>query len=442
MNKSIKSLVIAIFACAPLLSYATITQKGSAPSNIPKMTGYGVAVPIQSGLPSLVPSQWDIMVAEDVKLPPEINWEPSDTWVSALDKFSSKNNLMTTIDWSGKSVAIRNLTLKDTAITPIPVYDPAPADKASVAALTKPAATSTASTEVTPVIKKKHLAPKTKAEPIVVDTPKLEAKSSESVTVTRTVTPAPLNSVASKPVSPVVAPIATTPIPATSVKINGASAIKPAKESDFNYFDGKAVNQASVRSVAQGIANRFGLRLVYLANEEKLKGPVTVLGKSASEDVALLNKAMGLYSPVKVRVEGKDLLVFASENESMPSDQILAGYKRGGSESGAMASATGGPSKLRGLNNSIDIKPLPLIVLDIKSGDALEDILASFAKANGYTFEWIVPGGFEANHEYHFEGESVKDVLAPLLTSLNLSADIYKRDKHIVVRPSDLTSSR
>lgn len=201
---------------------------------------------------------------------------------------------------------------------------------------------------------------------------------------------------------------------------------KFASTSEFAYTQAVALNRAPARTVAQSIARKFGLRLVWAAPEVQMQGPVTLLARDASEDVHLLQKALGVYSEIKIELspDEKVLRVVPSKfylrgaNSAMAVEEFLAQQR----------------NKANSNNKAKDLSPL---VLKVVAGEPLETALVRFAAAQGFTLEWKVEGGFEANRDMVFEGIGLVQVLSEALPPLGLSADVYTRDNHIVVRPGE-----
>ena len=131
---------LALALSGPLSSVhaQSLTQIGSPEAAAPQLKTYGADVPIKSGLKSLAPSGWEVMVHRSAELPETISWRPEDTWVSALASFSDNNNLSLKIDWAKKIIFIRSRAaaleegarekeIVNAATTPLPSYREKPA---------------------------------------------------------------------------------------------------------------------------------------------------------------------------------------------------------------------------------------------------------------------------------------------------------------------------
>lgn len=248
-----------------------------------------------------------------------------------------------------------------------------------------------------------------------------------------------------------------------------------ANPDDFIYTQPVALNKPLARRVAQGIADRFHLHLVWAAPDIQLKGPVTLLGNSADEDVMLLAKAIGYQSSVVLEVPaGQGVLLAVNQTGEYPDlaanrrvtskpDTLAAKAGAGVAGNGtvgsravatidvangaASAGGTGGGQVQDGLPQvavtasavDADKTPAPGAALSftVHQGQPLEVALTQFAHEQGYTLAWKVEGGFEAKNTRTYTGESVRQILSNILPMLGVSADIYKQEKHIVVRPVD-----
>lgn len=224
-----------------------------------------------------------------------------------------------------------------------------------------------------------------------------------------------------------------------------AASKKPAalKSTDqFTYVQASALNKAPVRRVAQGIAQRYGMRLVWEAPEVVLRGPVTLLAQSAEEDIYLLKKALGPSVALSFELQpgSRQLRVKSTDSgyrhvpvveEPLLADAPVAA---GPPLSPPMAlSATP-----LGVASPLTLSAArPAFVLTIAANEPLENALVRLFKASGYTYEWKVSGGFEAARQMVFEGESLAKVLSQVLPPLGVSADVYTSDKHVVVRPGE-----
>lgn len=418
-------------------STSALQQIGPAPAQVAALTHYGLAVPSRTGLRSLVPAGWKTFVHQSATLPPTLSWSPGQAWTAVLENMGREHNLSVLVDWDAQTVLIRtpqvaaeeSVTRKDikqAAVTPLPKFNgknkgknqkgAAPAGPASAASA---AAQPSVMAQVPP-------GPAAAA---------LNAQHNESHRLQewQSAHAQQADSLARLPV------VRTNPTPSMVASLNKAVQANPPKlasSPDFSYSGPSAWNKASARTLAQGIANKFQLRLVWAAPEEQLKGPVTLLAQSAEQDTALLQKAMGAFSAVEL--------------ELLAADKVLRAVPRGQAwgiaqawpmppavETAAAPAAVAAPQAAATAAAEPAPAPVPQLQLDLGVGVSLEEALVAFAHKHGYTLEWKVEGGFEAGRALSYTGDTVVQVLAQALPPLGISADVYTRDKHIVIRPGE-----
>ena len=261
------------------------------------------------------------------------------------------------------------------------------------------------------------------------------------------------------PVIPSVPVFAVNPSPEMVESRKEASKVEPPKStSDFSYTKAVALSKPLVQTVAQGIANRFDLRLVWVAPDIRLQGPITLLSQSMEQDVELLRKALGRFSPVTVevqagelRVTSKDPLFVAQHREraaQLAREQALeqaraeAAAAAGGAPAGESAEAGrvahGGQPGVNGQAHAANAPAATYkFQLVVEAGHTLEQALRTLLRERGYTHEWRVDGGFEASRQMVYQANTVAELLSQVLPPLGISADIYTVDNHIVVRPGD-----
>jgi hypothetical protein len=227
----------------------------------------------------------------------------------------------------------------------------------------------------------------------------------------------------------------------------GAKPVRLVSTRDFTYTAPVALNRAPAKAVAQAIANRFDLRLVWVAPDLRMPGPVTLLSNSVDQDIALFQKAMGLYAPVTLELSMTGDLRVISRDTAYVKAHTAAAAKA--SLSLALAQSTeyqmvsaDETEVMRGPGPAGDmpapVAPVaPVLHLVVEQGDSLESAVKRFVQAQGYTHEWKVSGGFDANRKLAFEANTLAEVLSQVLPGLGVSADIYTTDKHIVIRPGD-----
>ncbi|MNR71657.1 Toxin co-regulated pilus biosynthesis protein Q [compost metagenome] len=303
----------------------------------------------------------------------------------------------------------------------------------------------------------------------------------------------PLQSAAARVVSEQVSQGVVQALAAAPTSLEAAF-VKPGNTDDFVYTQPVALNKPSARTTAQGIANRFHLRLVWAAPEIQMKGPVTLLGNSPDEDAMLLGKALGVFSPVNIEVPaGQGVLLVTAKNgqyadlaakpmpvrveptevvqaalapapvvaepvaaAAAPADVApvtadaavppaaapvaLVDVSTEQSPQGAsVASAQQAPQSAPAVQTE---KEVPKLALVLRAGEPLEVAIVRLAREQGFTVEWKVEGGFEAKHELTYRGNTLSEVLNKVLPALGVSADIYKTELHIIVRPADAALDR
>ena len=267
------------------------------------------------------------------------------------------------------------------------------------------------------------------------------------------------------PVIPSVPVFAVNPSPEMVESRKEASKVEPPKSTgDFSYTKAVALSKPLVQTVAQGIANRFDLRLVWVAPDIRLQGPITLLSQSVEQDVELLRKALGRFSPVTVevqagelRVTSKDPLFVAQHREraaqlareqAMEQARAEAAAAAGGVPNGepGKAGTTGNAGYVAqgaqpGVNGQAQAAKAPAATykfqMVVEAGHSLEQALRTLLRERGYTHEWRVDGGFEASRQMVYQANTVTELLSQVLPPLGISADIYTVDNHIVVRPGD-----
>ena len=533
---------------------STIEQKGQPEQTLSAMQSYGVNVPTEKGLRSVVPAGWRTYVHQSITLPDSMSWKPGESWITVVGEVADRCHAVVLIDWQEKAVYLRTAEvaldqgakeaeLRQAAITPLPRFDTsAPAQAAARTAIPAPASSVAGDSAVASVAAPAPSAPVAG----VIASSKLSSPatagagpSTSSVDVAKTLAPtetlvsehpparpadqvaAPGTTIAAQPKTAVssgaaqmaaaltsVPAIAPNPAPVAPVVVAQpplapqlAPTLLPAEtprlsaSTDFEYQAPVALNQPQARVVAQGIANRFHLRLVWLAPDIQLRGPVTLLGRSVDEDVALLQKALGVYAPVAFDIptgqgvlavhslEGnypdlavnapatasvaiaapvRDVLPSATHVEPVIPAQAQAPIERPRAvvpvqaaapvsaadlkvatvvvpSAASVAAPTAAPKPVAEASQLLltaDTK-VPELELTLHVGQPLEVAIAQFAESQAYTVDWQVAGGFKAKRELTYHGKTVAAVLSQVLPALGVSADINTQEKHIVVRPAD-----
>ena len=416
-------------------STSALQQIGPAPAQVAALTHYGLAVPSRTGLRSLVPAGWKTFVHQSATLPPTLSWSPGQAWTAVLEAMGREHNLSVLVDWDAQTVLIRtpqvaaeeSVTRKDikqAAVTPLPKFNGKNKGKNQKSAA--PSTTATAASGAAPasVVAQVPSGPAAVAQ-------NAQYNESHRLQEWQSAHAQQADSLARLPV------VRTNPTPSMVASLDKAVQANPPKLAsslDFSYSGPSAWNKASARTLAQGIANKFQLRLVWAAPEEQLKGPVTLLAQSAEQDTALLQKAMGAFSAVELELLAGDKVLRAVPRgqawgvaQAWPMPPALEAAAAPAAVAAAPAAPAAEPAPA----------PVPQLQLDLGVGVSLEEALVAFAHKHGYTLEWKVEGGFEAGRALSYTGDTVVQVLAQALPPLGISADVYTRDKHIVIRPGE-----
>lgn len=486
MSKMKTIISVLAFALASPLALAHVEYSSDVALDA-KIATYGLAVKTKTALKSIIPSGWKLTISSDVILPDTMSWKVGDTWTEQLtslaeiaDLYIYVNSTEKTIDIQPMSVyreqkARREILLK-TASTPLPTFDKLPTQSEQLQALNDKVATLEAQLKAAQTTTTTRTESTTTTQVVAtettVSTP--NAASEDSSTVAST-TPTEAKQVDT--ITAAAQEVVSTPAQTTS-----AEEPLPVAES-FTYTAPVAYNRDSVQRIAKRIANKYGLIFAWLLPDDvALKGPVTLMGRTAEEDVILLNKAIGLYSPISTKVLSGTYLVgapagsdVAQLTKSLPRPEpvlisapeapaaVTTSVSYIAARDEAKTAHTVGKDRKEAVDQAAaakDAVPVvttvettatptsvvevvtktvaveQLMTLSVKKDFPLEDALAVFLRANGYTFEWKTElGGFTAKRDMEFKGKNLAEVLGAVLPKLGISADINNRDKHIVIRP-------
>jgi hypothetical protein len=255
-----------LLAATLLLAFSSanasfVEQIGTPALPLAVMGTYAADAQLKSGLKAVIPAGWQLFQHQSVDMPAALSWEPTDTWVSALNKFASKNDIAVLIDWDKKAVYFRSTSLAlqeqekrqmiaQAASTPLPSFArPAakPVDQAAkpalAAAVTAPAAPLAVSRAAREVAGAAAVAVKPEAAPAVsaglAKVPATLAAPAALATVTAVAVAAP--AAPAVPVAPAVSGVAAlasavipspapapVPAPATAAPVSVAAEPKPA----------------------------------------------------------------------------------------------------------------------------------------------------------------------------------------------------------------------
>jgi hypothetical protein len=427
-------LTAALFSLLSSSSNAALMDTLGTPDAQPVlMTTYGVDVATRVGLRSVLPPGWTLLLHRDVTLPDTLSWRLGDPWTKALAEFCVRSNVAALLDWDKRQVLLRaesialeerehRAELKELATTPLPFF-------------------------VTP--NKEHFALNTSSLS-TIDAPGLTPTDFAHQDRQKELATVAANTGSTLAFVPLIRtnPTVTMVEKQSNAVLGQTSQLVGTPE--FAYSTAISLNKPSARSVAQAIATRYQLKLVWDADEIRLLGPVTLLANSPADDVTLLQRALGIYSPLTLSLSMEDKVLRASSRVVRngqghnPRLTLIA-------EETQISPLT--PAELRGVrkaglfdlmvqsheatllpSSSESVAPLALFRFPISPEVSLEDALARFVRKNGYTLEWRVVGSFNARHSAVYEGASITSILAQLLPKLGLSADVFTSEKRIVVR--------
>jgi hypothetical protein len=422
----------------------TLLQDGN-PAKPGQLATYGMQVPTSQALQTILPSGWTAMVSPDAVLNGKVSWGPSDTWLDVMSRVADRSNAGFLVDWNARKVIVRPVPATITegitrteihqeASTPLPQLAPAHTPPAP-AALPGPA--------------------------VVAPTP---AVATPAIAVAR-----PVAAVAPLPAPMPPAPIGH-PVPA-------APSAGPAR----------SFSNVSIREVINAIAQNNGLVVKMSAPNVKLPGPVTLkLAGNATEDVQLLQRALGPVAPLAVTIyrASHELIVEGSSEASLIAfdarpvivekqgffARLLAHKPAPGATSAAAptapapvlaaqskpavpasppvaASSAPVPGALAigtpvvAANSAPVGPPAPVVakvVFDVQGGERLSDAISRFLKVQGWDVSWQSQNDLEASGAIHIEAETISGILKQILPQLGLVADLYKSNHVAVIRPQSV----
>lgn len=441
------ALGVALLICTSPSKASGLEQKGAPTSHISALNTYGMDVPTRVGLKAILPKGWQLFIHQSAQVPPSVSWKVGDTWLSVLAALSQATDLAVMVDWDTQTVLVRTqdvaiqelatrAEISQAAITPLPKFGLKERDTRS------------------------SLPP---AEPV------LTSPSTQEVAASATTSQAATQGIK------VDLPVVSQDVPSNAMPAQRVEERTIQSNGDFTYSEALALNRPDVKRVAAAVANKYGYSLVWIAGGMKLQNPVTLLARNVQEDVSLLQKAMGVYSPVKLEIieAAKQIIavdrslssstnvtaqrlevknsqvlsspsVFADSKNSSPAPQSTATPT---SKDTAVEVAKEDSTQVKALQIDpvSEIAPVPgpapvvtpvtKMALSVHKGESLEEAIAKFAASRGYTLEWKIKGGFESNRDISFEGETLAQVLTQVLPPLGVSADIYTQNKHLIIRP-------
>lgn len=199
-----KLLAAAILAILSGSALASVEYTGTPDAQVPLLKKYGVDVPTKSGLKSILPQGWTLLIHKSATLPPVMAWDVDEPWNHVLDRLADKEQLTVRLNWTNKTVTI--------------LASAAPAEPAKVVATEAvPQATPVlaAPKMASPATAPLEKAPGLKSAPVTVAQASLLPPGAEALAV---------NSVAQSPVltSP---SVAAQPVYAVKTAVAGATTV-------------------------------------------------------------------------------------------------------------------------------------------------------------------------------------------------------------------------
>lgn len=399
------------FSIISFSSTAALLDNLGTPDTKPAvLKTYGVDVAARVGLKAILPPGWTLLLHKEVTLPDTVTWKLGDPWVKAIAEIAVINNIAILIDWDKRQVRFReeNIALDEreqraaittAAVTPLPDFGTATKSKFDLN--TKPSADGKSATLF-------NRDQEQRAKGLQA----LANRSSEQLDRVPVIRTNPTERMVDRS------------------NQNKATGRAPASDDTFEYSTAVSFNKPSARSIAQTIAHRYNLRLVWQTREFQLLGPVTLVATSPEEDLYLLQKAMGIGSPIALTISGKNIIAVPATSKTRDNLTFLPPERFSTLNRDAIPEDRELPKRSPLVTHS----RAESVTFNIHKGDSLEETLISFLRTHGYTLEWKVDGIFEAGTTKTYEGASITSLLSQLLPSLGLSADVFTRDNHIVVR--------
>lgn len=402
MKKLLLSLLLSATVCPAFAAEsAQVAQK---------LPMFGIDVPIQQALKTVVPVGWTISVVPKFVLPSTLSWSRGQPWTSVLATLGPY-----TVDWAHDSVLIGKGAGDGTPLILSPQSAQASKSHPVQGGMVKPSAVGPSSTG---------------AGPLKTPVPAVIQAKAEAETTFRKTTPALMERPQPKP---------------------GQSYARPV-----------SFAQPSAESVAQSIATKYGYTLVWGLPDFRLQGPVTLLDRGVSSDVSLLNHAIGFDGPAYLSVDASSRTIIAAPrnylNESalrreqmQPAQAVesaLAAVSPAASRQAASTtkmlesmvkkpvSSAISPAKPT-LHVPVNLVPkaLPAWKLTVKANEHLETALNRYLQQQGYHLDWEVDGGLRANSSLQFTAHSLQSLLYKVLSPLDLSANVYSQSKQVKVFP-------
>jgi len=338
----LRVLALALSAIFSSGAFAAMDTVGAADAQVPLLRTYGVDVPTNTGLKTILPQGWTILIHKKAVLPPTMSWKAGEPWIAAIDNLATSNNLAVRLDWTKKQVMVlppeaaieqkaQEEQIHQAATTPIPAYHadsvtnqtPAVSKSAVLATVASDPAKTPPVLASAPTVA--SLAPTTAARQVaaapravIQSTPEadaIEAKAS-ALGFAASATPTPSLEMgkadnqtmadklaalkhaaeAGTVVGPAIASTASAAplldaVPVT-VPIQPSSNLMPRQESLALRNGAQSQVGGSLHDLVEGMAQKEGYALSWEAPDADIPGAVTLLGVDIAEDAKLIQKAM------------------------------------------------------------------------------------------------------------------------------------------------------
>lgn len=245
------SLLSAAISCA----YAGVLQQVGPPLSKPSALGtYGMHVPANTVLSSLVPKGWHVKVLPGASLTEKISWQPQDTWISVLSRLATNSDTRFELNWNTNTLLV------------IPLQ-PVGMERTTASALVHK--------------KEAHAKRFIRAH---VWHPRHHAVVRKEITQVK------------QPILQAVSPGIALPAPKVS-QVHYHITLPPQPSAG----PARSFYAQSAKHVLEALATHYHLRLEWHGGDFRLPGPVTLLFDGhLREDIALLQTALGPYDPLKV----------------------------------------------------------------------------------------------------------------------------------------------
>lgn len=434
MLKNTKNYILLCLAAIPLVGVcAGLTQEGVPLTKPVSLTTYGFDVATKQGLKSIVPKQFKLYIHQSVQLPVTMSWSMDESWVAVLEKMATKNGFSVYINWISSEIFIRSdeqqaedlartQEIKQAAVTPLPSFQ---VQKTSTAPLKdKESTLNSSGSEVKgqPPLSV-ELSDKEVSTPLKGSNPATENTLLKSVTSKKEDVPKDNTKLSSEKIldNQAKAILNNPAALEEQASVNSSRAQKeviPKKVSVVQsaQLGGYSSRQESVRLTIQKVANTFNYKLYWELNDFAFKGLVTVLQNSVDEDVFLVQKALGLKSPVKMEVDHtkKTIRVTLKAHSNLTGYTLIDNFEE--NQLNNKDPLIEGPNKESAKNLTLKVE-----ALKFNKDERLENILFNYCNLNGITLDWHIAGGFILSDSGIFNNISAIDNIKNLLEGVGIN---------------------